>query len=64
MEEVVKQYNGDLAVWERQSEKRETKDHPKRAGKAAQKGERIETPAPALDGGQAAKSAETEKEIL
>ena len=42
----------------------ETKTRLKRAGKAARKGERAETTATASGGGQAKKTAETEKEIL
>lgn len=41
-----------------------TKTRPKRAGRAARTGERIETPEPASGGGQAKEPTETEKEIL
>ena len=62
VETVVEQYNCDLAAWERQFREKETRS--KRAGKAATTGERTEIPAPISGGGQAAKPAETEKEIL
>lgn len=63
-EAVVEQYNRDLASWERQVRGKQKPAKKNRQSHLNERGERIETPAPASDGGQAKKPTETEKEIL